>query len=192
MNIAKHPIDDLTIGDGFRLWEATGISKEDARFVMRYPRIHTLTTMMKVLSAQDVEKILNKTFEPLSDDPTILEDFEAVLSDTQYRLSREPGSDPDYETIRLKAIEKFQQEMADTGANKYSHLVGCLAWLWMRKDNKDITLEAYLDTVTETDAISYLEDMFQAWDEANPRDDEDEQSPRVPLDSTNDPKSPSL
>lgn len=175
MNAAtpKHPIDDLTIADGFRIHELTGQSVEDIRYILRYPRMHSLATVLKVITSHEVSEAINTgvigELDGESDDEEAeaqetANDIVQVLRDANYQVSRLKDSEaPTPEEIREYALERVEAEIKATNATSYSRVVASLGWVWARKDEPSLTFEEYSELYSEREVIAYLDGMVFEW-----------------------------
>lgn len=196
----KHPVDDLTLADGFVVHEMTGHSLDEIRYILRYPSMFTVMTMLKVMTGQEVANIIEHGATPEADGIIselelqglrhIADDLQGILRDAHYQYGRMDDTDtPEPDAVRDYALERMEREIKGTKAESYPIVIACLGWVWSKKDNPTLTYEEYIEETTQTEAKEQLENMINRWVEhrlgyeTDGSKEDEEENKRVPLDS---------
>lgn len=169
--VNKHPIDDISIADGFIIHDVTGESIENIRYILRYPRMHMLSTLLRVLTPWEITQaitsgVIGEVDEGEEGELEAQEsanDVVQVLRDANYQLSRVSEDKLEPEKIRDYALERVAAEIEATNASAYSKVVACLGWVWVRKAEPSLTFEEYTERHSEKEVIAYLDDLMAAW-----------------------------
>lgn len=191
LSAPKHPIDDISVADGLRIHEITGQSVENIRYILRYPRMHALSTLLRVMTSLEIQEAIASgavgDVEGEADDNAedTVSDLVEILRDSNYQVSRLNDKEtPTPDEVRDYALERIEAEMKATNATSYGKVVAVLGWVWARKDNTELTFDQYAEDNSEQDVMDYLDELLDKWFNHKMKEGEgEEQRKRDPLDS---------
>lgn len=170
--MAKHPIDDMSLQDGFDFHDITGYSTSEFSKVAMFKQLEIIASAILNTSLSEVYDIITDGIERNDD---MDEDFVSIVERFfQDAFSLQPEAyDPDAvdrEAVRTKAYELVKKSQLGVVPDDYWKCIACIVWTWKKKD--EMSFEEYLKQTSRSQAEEDFQMLVLEYQGVNIPEDE--------------------